>query len=66
VVRSTESRKAKCSFCHKSQDRVEKLIAGPEDVYICNECVALCVDILGEVLTSPAAPQVGSDTAVTT
>jgi len=34
-----------CSFCGKSQDEVEKLIAGPA-VFICNECVTLCADIL--------------------
>ena len=37
----------KCSFCGKSQDQVKKLIAGPE-VYICDECVELCNDILDE------------------
>ena len=36
-----------CSFCGKNQKTVKKLIAGP-DVYICNECVALCNDILTE------------------
>ena len=36
-----------CSFCSKNQDEVKKLIAGP-GVYICNECVDLCVDILHE------------------
>lgn len=36
-----------CSFCGKEQDEVERLIAGPS-VYICNECVDLCNDILGE------------------
>jgi len=35
----------KCSFCGKSQKQVKKLIAGP-GVYICNECVGLCDDIL--------------------
>lgn len=35
----------KCSFCGKSQKQVKKLIAGP-GVYICAECVELCVDIL--------------------
>ncbi len=35
----------KCSFCGKSQDDVRKLIAGPH-VYICNECIGLCQDIL--------------------
>jgi ATP-dependent Clp protease ATP-binding subunit ClpX len=34
-----------CSFCGKSQDQVEKLIAGPY-IFICNECVALCADIV--------------------
>ncbi len=34
-----------CSFCHKTQGQVEKLIAGP-GVYICNECIELCEEIL--------------------
>jgi len=46
--------KAKCSFCGKSQDLVEKIIAGPDGVYICNECAALCVDILAETLNDPS------------
>ena len=36
-----------CSFCGKSQNEVRKLIAGPT-VFICNECVELCLDIIGE------------------
>ena len=36
-----------CSFCGKSQREVNKLIAGPS-VYVCNECVNLCNDILAE------------------
>ncbi len=36
-----------CTFCGKSQDTVQRLIAGP-DVYICDECVALCNDILAQ------------------
>jgi ATP-dependent Clp protease ATP-binding subunit ClpX len=36
-----------CSFCAKGQDQVRKIIAG-EHVYICNECVDLCNDILTE------------------
>ncbi len=39
----------KCSFCGKSQDQVKKLIAGP-GVYICDECVDLCNEILDEEL----------------
>jgi ATP-dependent Clp protease ATP-binding subunit ClpX len=37
-----------CSFCHRSQDDVDRLISGPDDVYICDECVSLCVEILEE------------------
>lgn len=36
----------RCSFCGKDQDQVARLIAGPGKVYICNECVALCGEIL--------------------
>ncbi len=36
-----------CSFCHKPQRDVEKIIAGP-NVYICNECIRLCLDIVRE------------------
>ena len=36
-----------CSFCGKSQHEVRKLIAGPT-VFICDECVELCMDIMGE------------------
>ena len=38
---------SRCSFCGKSNTEVSRLIAGPT-AYICNECVGLCVDILGE------------------
>ena len=38
----------RCSFCGKTQDEVRKLIAGPEGVYICNECVDICVGIVEE------------------
>ena len=43
--------KLSCSFCGKSQDDVKKLIAGPS-VYICNECVDLCNDIIEEEIKS--------------
>ena len=42
-----EQKKLHCSFCGKNQDEVKKLIAGPS-VYICNECVDLCNDIIEE------------------
>ena len=53
----------KCSFCGKSQDQVRKLIAGP-GVYICDECIDLCNEILDEELlesqakTNISSPQV--------
>ena len=47
MSKETESNKLNCSFCGKSQDEVKKLIAGPS-VYICNECVDLCNDIIEE------------------
>lgn len=39
-----------CSFCGKTQDMVQKLIAGPNDVYICDECVEICSDIVADAL----------------
>jgi ATP-dependent Clp protease ATP-binding subunit ClpX len=45
----------KCSFCGKSQEQVRKLIAGP-GVYICDECVELCNEILDEELLDPNGP----------
>ena len=45
--KSTEGR-VRCSFCNKTQDQVRKLIAGPSGVYICDECVDICADIIEE------------------
>ena len=53
----------KCSFCGRGQDEVAKLVAGPSSVYICNECIKLCNEILeGELmeeasLTPPRFPK---------
>ena len=56
----------KCSFCGKSQDQVRKLIAGP-GVYICDECIDLCNEILDEELLeaqgSRANPEVSRKSA---
>ena len=38
----------RCSFCNKTQGQVRKLIAGPAGVYICDECIDICADILEE------------------
>ncbi len=48
-----------CSFCGKSQKEVKKLIAGPT-VYICDECIALCNDIIAEEVEKDE-PSAGSD-----
>ena len=42
--------KIRCSFCNKTEDQVRKLIAGPNGVYICDECVDICADIIEEEL----------------
>ena len=45
-----------CSFCGKAQKDVRKLIAGPT-VHICDECVAICIEILHDDGISPGAPE---------
>ena len=42
--------KVRCSFCNKIEDQVRKLIAGPGNVYICDECVEICGEIIAEEL----------------
>lgn len=42
----------RCSFCGKTQEQVKRLIAGPNDIYICNECVNLCDSIITEEMES--------------
>jgi len=44
-----------CSFCKRTQEEVNRLIAGPDQVFICDECVDLCRDILEEDVPVPAA-----------
>jgi len=53
-----------CSFCGKAQDEVKKLIAGPS-VYICDECVELCTDILEEEFGDGADQQAPLDFELT-
>lgn len=53
-VRSED--KVRCSFCGKSQDQVKKLIAGSNNVFICDECIDLCAEILEEELDSHEEP----------
>ena len=47
-----------CSFCGKSSEQVKKIIAGP-DVYICNECIDLCKEIIDEEIYSGEAVEFG-------
>jgi ATP-dependent protease Clp ATPase subunit len=47
--RSSDADSMRCSFCHKTQDTVGKLISSPSDyahAYICDECIAICTSIV--------------------
>ena len=68
MAKNDERGTVKCSFCGKSQDEVNRVIAGP-GVYICNECIELCQEIIDEDfsaaeidLTDIPKPQEISDT----
>jgi len=54
----------RCSFCGKKQDQVHRLIAGPGGVYICDECVDLCREIIEEQQQDRSAQAPGSAEAV--
>ena len=51
MSRYDEKKQLKCSFCGKSQDQVKRLVAGP-GVYICDECIELCSEIIEEEIES--------------
>lgn len=53
----SSGRELYCSFCGKSQDEVRKLIAGPS-VYICDECISLCNDIISEESKPPTPAEI--------
>ncbi len=46
--RMDNSKQLCCSFCNKTQDQVRKLVAGPRGVYICDECIEVCAEIIGD------------------
>ena len=48
MPKNDDTKEIRCSFCRKTQDMVHKIIAGPQNVYICNECTMLCVSIIEE------------------
>ncbi len=50
AVKNNGEDRVRCSFCGKAQEQVRKLIAGPKGVYICDECVEICSDIIEEEL----------------
>lgn len=53
-----EKNQLKCSFCGKTQEQVKKLVAGP-GVYICDECIELCNEIIEEELQDDAGADIG-------
>jgi ATP-dependent Clp protease ATP-binding subunit ClpX len=58
MARSRSARTSyRCSFCGKTQEQVRRLIAGSGGVYICNECVDLCKDIINEEQTRTPGPR---------
>ena len=59
MKRFTPEEPLRCSFCHKSQEQVEKLISSPSEYprsYICNECVGVCQQILEDEKREQASP----------
>jgi ATP-dependent protease Clp ATPase subunit len=53
--RERQTEVMRCSFCHKAQAEVRKLVAGPA-VFICNECVEVCVTIMRDEHSKPPLP----------
>ena len=64
MSKNDETREISCSFCGKTQDEVYRLIAGP-GVYICNECIELCMDILEEGSQFSGKRSLDSETSFT-
>ena len=54
-----------CSFCGKEQNQVRRLIAGPGKVFICDECITLCQQIITDESTAPASAAPGAQTTAT-
>ena len=52
---NTTPKSVRCSFCGKAQESVRKIVAGP-GVYICDECVDVCADILDEEMGENLEP----------
>ena len=52
ALKGNETR-LRCSFCGKVEEQVRKMLSGPNGIYICNECVELCSEILAEEFDGP-------------
>ena len=50
MPKNDDRKSVRCSFCGKTEKQVRKLIAGPGDVFICDECISLCDEILEDEL----------------
>ena len=46
TTQSDNNKQFRCSFCNNTQDLVRKLVAGPKGVYICDECIEVCTEIM--------------------
>ena len=53
----TNDKSIRCSFCGKRQEQVKRMMSGPNDVYICNECVELCNSLIREDMYDSGAPE---------
>ena len=52
-----ENKQLKCSFCGKPQSQVKRLVAG-SGVYICDECVTVCMDIINEDIIDGSSTEI--------
>ncbi|SMC24731.1 ATP-dependent Clp protease ATP-binding subunit ClpX [Clostridium acidisoli DSM 12555] len=59
MAKFDDKKQLRCSFCGKSQDQVRRLIAGP-GVYICDECIELCSEIIADEFEESSSVEVGS------
>ncbi len=59
MAKFDDKKQLRCSFCGKSQDQVRRLIAGP-GVYICDECIELCSEIITDEFEDTSSVEVGS------
>ena len=59
MAKNDDKKQLKCSFCGKNQDQVRRLIAGP-GVYICDECIELCSEIITDEFDENIQVETGS------